>query len=46
MKKRFSEEQIIGFLSNAEAGLPIKKLCLGTVSQKPVTIYGAASTAE
>jgi putative transposase len=27
MKKRFSEEQIIGFLREAEAGLPIKDLC-------------------
>lgn len=27
MKKRFSEEQIIGFLRGAEAGLPVKELC-------------------
>ncbi|MFQ3216741.1 MAG: putative transposase [Paraperlucidibaca sp.] len=27
MKKRFTEEQIIGFLRAAEAGLPIKELC-------------------
>ncbi len=27
MKKRFSEEQIIGFLREAEAGMPIKELC-------------------
>jgi hypothetical protein len=27
MKKRFSEEQIIGFLKEAEAGLPVKELC-------------------
>ncbi len=27
MKKRFAEEQIIGFLREAEAGLPIKALC-------------------
>lgn len=27
MKKRFSEEQIIGFLREADAGLPIKELC-------------------
>jgi len=26
MKKRFSEEQIIGFLGEAEEGLPIKDL--------------------
>lgn len=27
MKKRFTEEQIIGFLREAVAGLPIKELC-------------------
>jgi len=27
MKKRFSEEQIIGFLREAEAGVPVKELC-------------------
>lgn len=27
MKKRFSEEQIIGFLREVEAGLPVKELC-------------------
>ena len=27
MKKRFTEAQIIGFLKEAEAGLPIKQLC-------------------
>ena len=27
MKKRFTETQIIGFLREAEAGLPIKQLC-------------------
>ncbi|MEO7403460.1 MAG: transposase, partial [Burkholderiales bacterium] len=26
-KSRFSEEQIIGFLKQAEVGLPIKDLC-------------------
>ncbi|WP_414649875.1 hypothetical protein [Dyella sp.] len=29
MKKRFSEEQIIGFLREADAGLPIKALHAG-----------------
>jgi putative transposase len=27
MKKRFSEEQIIGFLKEADAGLPVVELC-------------------
>ena len=27
MKARFSEAQIIGFLGEAEAGLPVKQLC-------------------
>ena len=27
MKKRFSEEQIIGFLKEAEAGIAVKELC-------------------
>lgn len=27
MKKRYSEEQIIGFLREADAGIPIKELC-------------------
>ncbi len=27
MKKRYSEEQIIGFLREADAGLPVKDLC-------------------
>ena len=27
MKKRFSGEQIIGFLRDAEDGLPVKELC-------------------
>ena len=27
LKKRYSEEQIIGFLKQAEAGVPVKELC-------------------
>lgn len=27
MKKRYSEEQIIGFLNEVDAGIPVKELC-------------------
>ena len=27
MKKRFTEEQIVGFLKEAESGMPVKELC-------------------
>ena len=27
MKKRYSEEQIIGFLKETESGVPVKELC-------------------
>ncbi|WP_034020512.1 transposase, partial [Pseudomonas aeruginosa] len=27
MKKRFTEEQILDFLKQAEAGAPVKELC-------------------
>ena len=27
MKRRYTEEQIIGFLREADAGLPVKELC-------------------
>ena len=27
MKKRYSEEQIIGFLREADSGVPVKELC-------------------
>lgn len=27
MKKRYTEEQIIGFLKEADAGMPVKDLC-------------------
>ncbi|WP_155291540.1 transposase, partial [Burkholderia mallei] len=27
MKKRFTEQQIIGFLKEAETGMPVKELC-------------------
>ena len=35
MKKRFSEEQIIGFLREAEAGFPVKELCRRHVISDP-----------
>lgn len=28
-KKRFTEQQILGFLKEAEAGVPVKDLCRG-----------------
>lgn len=31
MKKRFTEEQIIGFLREAEADLPVAELCRQTI---------------
>ncbi|CAB3666758.1 hypothetical protein LMG24076_01739 [Trinickia soli] len=35
MKKRFSEQQITGFLKEAEAGMPVKELCRKQASQLP-----------
>lgn len=46
MKKRFTEEKIIGFLHEAEAGLPIKELCRRHGFRRPVTTSGAASSAR
>ncbi len=34
MKKRFTEEQIIGFLKEAEAGFPRLNCAAGMVSRK------------
>jgi putative transposase len=44
MKKHFTEEQIIGFLREAEAGLPIKELCRQHGFSEAVTTCGAASS--
>lgn len=44
MKKRFSDEQIIGFLREAESGMAIKELCRRHGSRRLVTIYGAVSS--
>jgi len=45
MKKRYPEEQIIGFLQEADAGLTVKTCAGGTGSQRPVITSGAASSA-
>lgn len=45
MKKRFAEEQIIGFLGESEAGLPITSGAVSTAFRRPVTNPGAASLA-
>jgi hypothetical protein len=34
MKKRFTEAQIVGFLREADAGIPVKDLCRGRAAQK------------
>jgi hypothetical protein len=44
MKKRFTEEQIIGFLREAEAGLPVN-CAASTVSRRPAIDCGVASSA-
>ena len=46
MKKRFTEAQIIGFLREAEVGLPVKDLYPpARVLRWPVTTSGGASSA-
>jgi putative transposase len=38
VKKRYTEEQIIGFLKEADGGVPVKELCndeMDTPSQPP-----------
>jgi putative transposase len=34
MKKRYSEEQIIGFLRDGEAGIAVKDLCRKVMTQR------------
>jgi hypothetical protein len=43
VKKRFTEEQIIGFLRAAEAGWRLPSCAEGTASQRPVITFGVAS---
>jgi hypothetical protein len=52
VKKRFSEEQIIGFLKEAERGIPVKELCRthgeaphGEPHDTVVEVAGAVGTA-
>ena len=42
--KRFTEEQIIGFLHEADAGLPIKEPCRRQGFRRPAITSGAASS--
>ena len=41
MKKRFADEQIIGFLQDAEAGTPVKNLLVIVIKQR----FGKLGTA-
>jgi hypothetical protein len=45
MKKRYSEEQIIGFLREADARLPVKELCSKHGFSEPATMPGRRSSA-
>lgn len=44
MKKRFTEEQIIGFLRETEADMPVKELC-GRHGFSETSYCGEASSA-
>lgn len=44
MKKRFSDQQIISLLSEAEAGLSARELCLSTPFSTPPLTPGVIST--
>jgi putative transposase len=49
MKKRFTEAQIVGFLREADAGVPVKELCrkhgFSDGSYAATTCGGASSAA-
>jgi putative transposase len=45
VKKRFSEEQIIGFRGEADRGVAVKELCRKHGSRKRATTCGGASSA-
>jgi hypothetical protein len=45
MKKRFTEEQILDFLKQAEAGVPVKSCADGTASAMPASTPGAKTSA-
>jgi len=45
VKKRFTDEQIIGFLKQVESGVPVKELCRKHGFSDPLSATGAASSA-
>ena len=46
MKKRYTEEQIIGFLREADAGILVKELAAGPGFRRLVTTSAATSLVE
>jgi hypothetical protein len=45
-KSRFTEEQIIGFIKQSEAGMPIKSCAARAASATPPSTSGGPSSAE